>query len=807
MMACAAESKCPPSAEKPPFTDTTFTDTLSVILQRKFLEFIQSTDTFSEKSINQIKFLTSVYKLGTGCIVTVGSPPKEKTNEPLILTVGSIEFHIYAPKIVSIERLILMISEVQLIINDKPIVLRNFSRECVNYMKTYFPIDAKKALEFVNTVTSFSIRKEGSWINYSGVIAITNKTTGVSFIQEFEWSFPSYLVLGNTPEEQHIKFIDIIRLASLAQFDSPFIVGCVQTDAHPTSTEFNTSVWIGMSLYILSHNGHITLPIFLVGGDIGCGLSAFGVTNRDGKILNIKALPHEARQLSLKLISILQRDIRRGAGVEKGEMGQFEPYTLQELKQMFTDSISFAVGMEANQYYKEVYDMIIELNWTGVPRSDIPDRQQIIAQEFLVRYFGSLGSSGNHFLELCVDVEGNLVMVVHSGGRAFGATANELMQQIFPMVNGNRCCATTLEHAQLAAKIYDIINKFALINRAMCIIIAVRGLASLGENVSIIPEQILDAQRQLPWISLLIESGFNNPEQYNALVKGIVHNGITGLMSKCGNYATIVVKKGSIVSIPGETAIVANDCSSKTAGVTIFTNTNPATSANMSLQIILGLVQQHKVELVPLTHPAFSGAISLPHGAGRDVSAGTTYREVKNTGVSAFIGLMQKLELCLSLSPDTANDMPGKAYRSQNLSAYQQSGLAMFELRTIANFKEGINRQGFATFLKFVEDLINIYKNDILSFAYRIQDASTTMDSLMSYVDVLTTEQLLFKMFCCLDLILINGFAKDNIHYNIAMILKSLCINKLMGIDALPRIYSDKLHNAISELTILLEKL
>ena len=168
---------------------------------------------------------------------------------------------------------------------------------------------------------------------------------------------------------------------------------------------------------------------------------------------------------------------------------------------------------------------------------------------------------------------------------------------------------------------------------------------------------------------------------------------------------------------------------------------------------------------------------------------------------------MQKLELCLSLSPDTANDMPGKAYRSQNLSAYQQSGLTMFELRTIANFKEGINRQRFATFLKFVEDLINIYKNDILSFAHGIQDDSTTMDSLLSYVDVLTTEQLLFKMFCCLDLILINGFAKDNIHYNIAMNLKSLCINKLMGINALPRIYSDKLPNAISELTILLEKL
>jgi hypothetical protein len=288
-----------------------------------------------------------------------------------------------------------------------------------------------------------------------------------------------------------------------------------------------------------------------------------------------------------------------------------------------------------------------------------------------------------------------------------------------------------------------------------------------------------------------------------------MHNGISALESNCGNFATMVVKKGAILALPGQTSIVANDCASDTAGCTIITNTNNEIVVRDSdIHQILEQVRNGKTSLVSLTHPVFSCVRSLPHGAGRDNAAGDTYRSVMDTGIlSVFMKLMQKTNLTVSFSPDTANDMPGKAYRSQNLAAYESESIKMFSIRTIGNFKEGINRMGFGNFLKLVEELINSFKSVLLSFARRLQTNELTLVQLTSYDDVMTEEQLLFKIFICLDLILIHNFAKDNTQFALAMILKGLCLQKLLGDEGVTSIYLNKLPDSIAMIEKLLGSL
>ena len=133
-------------------------------------------------------------------------------------------------------------------------------------------------------------------------VTITNPDGSKSVMsQDFVFKFP--VTLNLTDEQRH----SIIRLASISQFMNPYFYGCVQTDAHPTSTSEDSAVWIGMTLNVMSEKGCICLPIFLVGGDIGCGMSVFGLTSKDGHIMPMNR--HIKRRLKRKFLAILQQNI------------------------------------------------------------------------------------------------------------------------------------------------------------------------------------------------------------------------------------------------------------------------------------------------------------------------------------------------------------------------------------------------------------------------------------------------------------------------------------------------------------------
>lgn len=623
-------------------------------------------------------------------------------------------------------------------------------------------------VDFSSTPTT-TIKK--NWNHYTGSVIVLEEGLE-NTTQRYCFGMPDSLVLSTDPEKNNNLIQDFIKLAIMADTRQHMTYVDLQSDAHPTSdvTDPNlsgqkTAIWIGMSLYIgQTSDRKIRLPVFLVSEDIGCGLSKYPVVDNNGNILTDANV--DIQLLGLNIVNVSQCVLRRGRAVENGTHDKFGQWTPERMNDILDKTIEFSIPTESEIFFENIYKVaqILGLSqFITIPFHEIERLKAIsLAREFILPFLGSTGSNGNHFIEFLRDLNGYIFCVVHSGSRRLGAIAHTAMEKKFNMINGRWAQACSLEHIEMATLIYDTLNQFALINRTMCYIMIINELTEF--NISHDHNIIFNAYSNYVRSNLGIDA---NDKDIKSLCHGIIHNGITGILSECGLFATIVVKKGSIVSGQGTITLVANDCGCEKASCTLIVNTHERTTSEMPLNELYARVQKGITTLVPLSHPSMEGNISLPHGAGRSQSANATSKQITFSDIIS----QAKNMTAWSVSPDTAGDFPKIAYKNQDMDSgpYNEVFIQKHPLRNFSNFKEGINPAYIKTYIGFINELYE-YLSD------RIPVYTDHLKMKTPYNEMPPNIQEMYKLLVFFDLILVKSHkeTKNNNEYNVLCQLKYL---------------------------------
>ena len=169
---------------------------------------------------------------------------------------------------------------------------------------------------------------------------------------------------------------------------------------------------------------------------------------------------------------------------------------------------------------------------------------------YISRFAQSLGSSGNHFLEVASDPHGEAWVVVHSGSRALGAAVYGVVAEARRFLSGGSEVASG-EMALFYQRAFDALNKFAKLNRVLC---ALAVLDATGHETGVAEMQA--AMRASPLFAPAIARAAATDAATLALLSGVVHNGVACFMNDELRTALFVLKKGAIAMTRGATASV-----------------------------------------------------------------------------------------------------------------------------------------------------------------------------------------------------------------------------------------------------------
>jgi hypothetical protein len=184
------------------------------------------------------------------------------------------------------------------------------------------------------------------------------------------------------------------------------------------------------------------------------------------------------------------------------------------------------------------------------------DSKLTSTQLYVLKYIGkfaqSLGSSGNHFMEVARDENGYNWIVIHSGSRALGAKVYQVIADACrSLTNGIEVATDNL--AKFYTRVYDALNKFARFNRVVCAISVLKELgyeygASLLKNGMAMSDIFRPA----------IEKSGNENDCMLSLISGLTHNGIKAFINDDTKEVMYVLSKGAVaMSKRASSSIVA----------------------------------------------------------------------------------------------------------------------------------------------------------------------------------------------------------------------------------------------------------
>ena len=228
------------------------------------------------------------------------------------------------------------------------------------------------------------------------VEALNEEKTYYKIIQKSEdngedktWNLLTKVVL----EESDIQNIACIA----ARFAPVGSTVCMQADTHGAG-----NVYVGL---IMTFEGG-SIPINMISGDIGCGLSIVPFV-KNGMHVKEDSLPPHFTSYAL---GIMRRTLKRGRAAEEG--GYLSKY--------IQHAIEFYSGIELPKWLDEMRDILeyVDISFDTYNDSEsgdvypglTPDQSCVL--RYIGRYAQSLGSSGNHFMELSTDEQGYMWAVI-----------------------------------------------------------------------------------------------------------------------------------------------------------------------------------------------------------------------------------------------------------------------------------------------------------------------------------------------------------------------------------------------------------
>jgi len=448
-----------------------------------------------------------------------------------------------------------------------------------------------------------------------------------------------------------------------------------QTDTHGTKGPGEGGIYIGLTLTLNDKE----YAIYLVGKDIGCGISAFPLLVKVGG----KYQPMSERQLAMlkkDLIIVAQIFNRRGVGVEKGSSTftkeQFEEYT-EYLRCGFEHC-----GKDLRKALLEAYEILcIADKIDNNCRSD--DEKIAAALRYILPRLLSIGSTGNHYIE----VNGGIFVTVHAGSRSLGSELDEWMSKYFGKIGGCKTVAIEKEHAEMAGRIYGLLNDIASANRAAVFYMLVSKLNKIMEKddtqrygFAESVEDVLQAFQQMPFIQTYHKhTGCSLEQAVDKMRVGNIHNGITVYNEIGTDRCVVVITKGSVVT--DSIAIVAD-------------------KASKGCIVVVCLLDSKKFkpitfgEFTKIENPIFCsleefGLTSLPHGSGRNRSGNETAKSTPPSLIHDILTSGMSMSFGSGTSFDNPNSIDG-AYRESGIDSYASPNLHIAHYGTDVNFKENV---------------------------------------------------------------------------------------------------------------------
>lgn len=466
---------------------------------------------------------------------------------------------------------------------------------------------------------------------------------------------------------------DIKNIASIAVRFAP--VGStvnMQADTHGAG-----NVYVGL---IMTFAGG-SIPINMISGDIGCGLSIvpFVKSGAGGYGVHVKeeALGDAAAQKKFYsyALGIIRRTLKRGRAAEEG--GYLSKYIRLALE--------FYGMKELPLWLDEMRDI---LDHVDIPFDTYKDSGEVYEgltadQSSVLRYIGrfaqSLGSSGNHFMEVSRDEQGYLWAVVHSGSRGLGAKVYSVIAEACRIVNaaaGFSCELATGPLAVFYARIYDCLNKFAKLNRIMC---AIAVLHDLGFETDAATLQA--AMRESFVFKPAMEACGEDGEAMLSLMSGLTHNGIKAYINDVSKEVHYVLSKGAIAMTRRASAsIVALRAGDGCYVWTLADQSCPWREVDIRVALSKGYTPVYVTD----------GVIYSGHGAGRSRSTNKTAAMTTFDDLGNFF---RETDVVGNIAPGVLGDNPRIAYNDvATIVKHLPLDIACTKsrLRTRVAHKEGI---------------------------------------------------------------------------------------------------------------------
>ena len=507
-----------------------------------------------------------------------------------------------------------------------------------------------------------------------------------------EWRIEAKLILS-LEDVHHI-------LPLLVSFVPPGKTVSLQADSHRAG-----NCWVGL---VCTYDDK-RIPFMPISGDIGCGMCMLPLMKNGAQLRTASGRrtgaasadfdaddlsPEELRKLQLRVCYRARNVLARGRVAENGEV------TCNLIHEAMTFLGDSSGEGDVATLAKWIDEFNIVLNDLDIPhRKDAtftidgltPDQHSVLA--FIVGFAMTLGSSGNHFLEMNEGTDGRLYFVVHSGSRGLGAMIYSKIALLCTAIYGTSAVATG-EFADLYNRAFSVLNKFAVMNRVLCALAVLHGLG-FESNGHVLREYLANK------CPLFQGIGAEKPEEVSAILRGVTHNGVKLFVDHSTRRKVYVMCKGAIaISRRASCGIVA-----LRAGEGVYVITLLDENARW---VECDLAEVASVESYTTIYDLSDTDVQLMgHGAGRSGSATGTWRKSAYEGMIEYYG---NHNIIGNLSPNVLGDNPEFAYKPvEEVIQHLPLGIALSSdlLRTRVNHKEGIDyRPGFkAKFIEFLDTM------------------------------------------------------------------------------------------------------
>ncbi|CAM9529402.1 unnamed protein product [Pylaiella littoralis] len=330
----------------------------------------------------------------------------------------------------------------------------------------------------------------------------------------------------------HMNDTDIEKVCSIAcRYSPPGSLVEMQADSHCAG-----NIFVGMVMVFDDKR----IPISLVSNDIGCGLTLVPMVDVSGSQLHLNGI-EDLDKFKVNALRAARTSLKRGKVSE----------TVTTVCEYMYDASSFYETGELGTWLTDMKDVLFRVGlWREAskdkdgPYMDL-DEDQHTCLKYIGRYAQTLGSSGNHFLEVAEDDNGYIWTVIHSGSRKLGAMIYTSISNACRILNDGDDVATG-DIALLYTKAYHCLDKFARMNRCACAIAVMKSLGLESDGAK------LANTLKNSWIFKDADHG----DCSKKLLHGLTHNGIKTFVNHESRLKVNVLTKGANIDIAADAASI-----------------------------------------------------------------------------------------------------------------------------------------------------------------------------------------------------------------------------------------------------------